>query len=120
MDNLRTSFEQTAQSGQGNVEAVMQSHKIWTAGFQNISEIMTAAAQAHFDHTIATIKAMSVAKSIKEATDLQMAATRVSIERALASTGKLTDASMALVEQGFAPITAQMTMALEKLTHSAG
>ncbi len=119
MDNLQTSIEQTTKSSQGNVEAVMASQKIWAAGFQNISEIMTAAAQAQFDHTIATIKAISGAKSVKEAIDLQMAATRTTFERALANTGKLSDASMALVEQGIAPITAQMTMSLEKLSHAA-
>ncbi len=119
MDNLQSSFEQTTQSSRGTVDAVMESQKVWAAGFQNISEIMTAAAQAQFDHTLATIKAMSVAKTVKEAMDLQMAATRISFERALANTGKLSDASMSLVEQGIAPITAQMTMSLEKLAHSA-
>ena len=39
---------------------------------------------------------------------------RASMETAMAETGKLTDASVKLTEQALAPITARVTLAVEK------
>ena len=61
-----------------------------------------------------TIKALSGVKSLKEAMDLQTSMARSSMETVMAETGKITDASMKLAEQAMAPITARVTLAVEK------
>ena len=58
-------------------------------------------------------------KSLKDAIDLQASLTRTTIEKALAEFGKLTDASFKLTEQALAPITARVTLAVEKFAKTA-
>jgi hypothetical protein len=58
-------------------------------------------------------------KSLKDAFDLQANLARSTMEKTLAESGKLTDASMKLTEQTLAPITARMSMAVEKFAKSA-
>jgi len=107
--------EEFVTFGQGNVEAFLKSGQIWAAGMQDLQKQMAASAQASFEETVATFKAMAAAKSLKDAFDLQASLARGSIEKTLAESGKLTDASLKLTEQALAPITARVTLAVEKL-----
>ena len=51
--------------------------------------------------------------------DLQASLARSTMEKTLAESGKLTDASFKLTEQAIAPITARVTLAVEKFAKSA-
>lgn len=107
--------EEFVSFGQGNVEAFVKSGQIWVAGMQDLSKHLAATAQANFDETMSAFKAMSSAKSIKDAIDLQTNFARATMEKTMAETGRLTDASFKLTEQALAPITARMTAAVEKM-----
>ena len=100
--------------GQSNMGAFMQSSQIWAAGVQDISKQVAATAQASFDETLAVFKAMAAVKTPKDALDIQTNLIRANVEKAVAETCKLSDASRKLAEQTFAPITAQMSAAAEK------
>jgi hypothetical protein len=56
---------------------------------------------------------------LKDALDLQANLARSTMEKTLAESGKLTDASFKLAEQTIAPITARVTLAVEKFAKSA-
>ena len=111
--------EEFVTFGQGNLEALVKSGQIWAAGMQDLQKHMAATAQAHFEETVATFKAMASAKSLKDAFDLQASLARGAIEKTLAQSGKLTDASLKLTEQAMAPITARVTLAVEKFAKAA-
>ena len=81
--------------------------------------MIAANAQASFDETMSTFKALSSAKSLKDAFELQASLARTTIEKTLAESGKLTDASMKLTEQTLAPLTARVSLAVEKFTKVA-
>jgi phasin family protein len=119
MEKAMKTAEELVAFGQGNVEAMMKCGQIWTAGVQDISKQMAATAQASFDETMATFKALSSVKSLKDAMDLQAGLARSALEKTLAESGKLTDASFRLTEQAMAPITARMSLAVEKFAKSA-
>lgn len=119
MDKAMKTAEEFVSFGQGNMEAVMKSGQIWAAGFQDLSKTIAATAQAQMEQTMATWKALAGVKSLKEAVDLQTSLARASMEAAMTETGKLTDASMKLAEQTFAPITARVTLAVEKFGRAA-
>jgi phasin family protein len=106
--------EEFVAFGQGNLEAFAKSGQIWAAGVQDLQKQMAATAQASFDEAVSTFKAMTTAKSLKDAFDLQTNLARGAIEKTLAESGKLTDASLKLTEQTLAPITARVTLAVEK------
>ena len=81
---------------------------------QDIGKQMAASAQASFEETVATFKALSSVKSLKDAFELQASFARSTMEKTLAESGRLTDASLKLTEQALAPITARVSMAVEK------
>jgi phasin family protein len=111
--------EEFVSFGQGNLEAFTKAGQIWAAGVQELSKQFAATAQAHVDQTVATFKALTSVKSFKEAVDLQSTLARSTVEKAVAETGKLTDASLKLAEQAWAPVTARVTLAVEKFGRPA-
>ena len=119
MEKAMKTAEELVAFSQGNVEALVKSGQIWAAGVQDIGKQMAANAQASFDETMATFKAFSSVKSLKDAFDLQANLARTTMEKTLAESGKLTDASLKLTEQTLAPITARVSMAVEKFAKSA-
>jgi phasin family protein len=120
MEKTMKTAEEFISFGQGNVEAVLKSGQIWAAGVQDLSKEMAATAQAQLDHTMAAMRALSSVKSLKEAVDLQASLARSSLEKAVSEAGRVTDASMKLAEQTLAPISARVSLAVEKLGHPVG
>ena len=111
--------EEFVTFGQGNLEAFMKSGQILAAGVQDIQKKFAATAQASFEETVSTLKALTSVKSVKDAFDLQAGLARTSMERTIAESGKLTDASFKLTEQVMAPLTARVTLAVEKFAKPA-
>jgi phasin family protein len=119
MEKAMKTAEELMSFSQGNLEAMMKAGQIWAAGMQDLSKQMAATAQASFDETMSTFKALTSVKSLKDAIDLQAGLARATMEKTLAESGKLTDASFKLTEQAIAPITARVTLAVEKFAKSA-
>ena len=119
MQKAMKTAEDMVAFGQGNLEAVMKSGQIWATGMQDISKQMAASAQAVFDQTFSTFKTLTGVKSIKDAFEIQSSFARSAIEKTVADSGKLTDASFKLTEQAMAPLTARVTLAVEKFGKAA-
>jgi phasin family protein len=119
MDKAMKTAEELMAFSQGNLEAMVKCGQIWAAGVQDIGKQIAANAQASFDDTMSTFKAMSSVKSLKDAFDLQASLARSTLEKTVAESGKLTDASMKLTEQALAPLTARVNLAMEKFAKTA-
>lgn len=111
--------EELVAFNHGNLEAMMKSSQIWATGVQDLSKHMAAAAQASLDEGMSAFKALSAAKSLKDAFELQSSFARAALEKSMTQSGKLTDASLKLTEQALAPITARVTAAVEKFSKAA-
>jgi phasin family protein len=111
--------EELVAFNQGNIEAIVKSGQIWATGVQDLSKHLAAAAQASLDESMSAFKALAGAKSLKDAFELQSSFARAALEKSLAESGKLTDASFKLTEQALAPITARVTVAVEKFAKAA-
>jgi phasin family protein len=105
--------------GQGNLKAMVKSSQIWATGVQDMSKHIAAAAQASFDETLSTFKALTSVTSIKDVFEIQSTFAHSTIEKTMAESGKLTDASFKLTEQAMAPLTARVTLAVEKFGKTA-
>jgi phasin family protein len=117
--SMMKSTEDFVAFGHANLEAFVKSGQIWSAGVQELTKQIATTAKASFDESISTFKAMSTAKSVKEAMDLQSSFAKAALEKAMAESNKLTDASIKLTEQTLAPITARVTVAVETFGKSA-
>jgi len=119
MKTMMKSTEDLVAFGQANLEAFVKSGQIWSAGVQELTKQFATSAKASFEESVSTLKAMSTAKSVKEAMDLQSTFAKTALEKVMAESNKLTDASIKLTEQTLAPITARVTVAVETFGKAA-
>ena len=119
MEKAMKTTEQLVAFSQGNIEAFVKSSQIWTTGVQDLSKHVAAAAQASMEEGMSTFKALTGVKSLKDAFELQAAFARATLEKTVAQSGKLTDASLRLTEQAIAPITARVSVAVEQIAKAA-
>jgi phasin family protein len=119
MEKAMKTAEELVAFNQGNVEAIVKSSQIWASGVQDLSKHFVAAAKASLDEGMAAFKALTTAKSLRDAIELQTSFARSALEKTMAESGKLTDASIKLTEQTLAPITARVTVAVEKFAKAA-
>jgi phasin family protein len=119
MDAMMKNTEDFVALGQANMEAFVKSGQIWTSGIEALMKQFAETAQASFDESVATLKAITSAKSITEAMELQNKFATSAAKRALAESNKLVDASIKLAEQTLAPITARVTSAAETFVKAA-
>jgi hypothetical protein len=106
--------EEAAEFSRGNVEAMTKAAQAFTLGMQDIGKQVFAVSQALTDHAMESAKAMATVKSLKEAADIQAAFAKASMERSMSEAAKLQEATFKLAEQAYAPLTARMTLAVEK------
>lgn len=109
---MKTAEEIIAFS-QGNIEAMMKSSQIYASGFQDISKKFAESNKAALEESVAFTKSLLGVKTVKEAVDLQSGFARTSIEKLVAETSKVTDASVKLAEEALAPITARLSIAVQ-------
>jgi len=119
MKTMMKSTEDFVAFGQANLEAFVKSGQIWSAGVQELTKQIATSAKASFEESVSTFKAISTAKSVKEAMELQSTFAKATLEKAMAESNKLTDASIKLTEQTLAPITARVSVAVETFGKTA-
>jgi phasin family protein len=119
MERTIKTAQELVAFGQGNLDAFVKSSQIWAAGVQDLSKSFTASAQSQINETVATVKSFAAVKSFQELLDLQAAFARNSLDKAIAETTKLTNASTKLAADALAPISARVTLATETFGRAA-
>jgi phasin family protein len=116
---MMSTTENLVALNKGNLEAFMKSGEIWATGVQEMTKQFAITVKESFEESVATFTAFSSVKSVKEAIDLQSAFARTAFEKAMAEANKMTDASIRLTEQAFAPLTARVTVAVDTIGKQA-
>jgi phasin family protein len=115
-EGLFKAAEEAAEFSRGNVEAVAKAAQAYVVGVQDLGRQSFALFQGLTDQALENAKALSSVKSLKEAAELQATFARNAMERTFSESAKLQEAALKLAETSFAPISARMTMAVEKMT----
>ena len=118
-DRAMKTAEKMTHFHQANLEAMMRSSQILTSGLTDLTRHVAGSAQANMEETMSNLRALTSAKSLKEAFDLQTGFARKSLEKAMNESGKLTETSLKLVEEATAPLSARVTAAVETFTNRA-
>jgi phasin family protein len=122
MSGMKTMIKNTEDFvalGQANMDAFVKSGQIWAAGVQELMKQFATTTKASFDESVSTFKAISSAKSVTEAIDLQSKFATSVVEKALAESNNMISTSIKLTEQTLAPITAHLTGAVETFGKAA-
>ncbi len=101
--------------GQQNIDAMVKAGQIMAVGMESVSRELMSFAKAAAEANAAAATKMFSAKTMQEAIDLQNAYARESFDNAVAETGKLTEMSVKLTTDAFAPIQSRVNVTVEKL-----
>lgn len=107
--------EEAAEFSRGNFEAVTKSAQLWTVGAQDIARQYFATAQSYTDTALEGAKALAAVKSLKEAAEIQASYTKAAMEKVMSDAARFNEATVKLAETAFAPITARVQIAVEKM-----
>ena len=112
-------FTEVTEFAKGNVEAVVESGKIYAAGVQDLGKTYAEEAKSAYETATADLKEMAAVKSPTELFQLQGQIMRRNFDAMMAQTTKSTDAAMKLATDTVAPISGRVNVAAEKLSDIA-
>lgn len=115
-DGMFKAAEEAAAFGRGNAEALAKSAQAYVSGVQDLSRQAVAMVQGLADQALESAKALSGVRSLKEATEIQAGLARTAFERTVNDATKLQETALKVAEQSFAPLSARMTLAVEKMS----
>jgi len=119
LNTMTSNTQNIVAFGKANLEALVESNKIWAAGIKELSAQAAATAKASYDESLAAFKALGAVKTPAEAIELQTGFAKAAIAGAVAESKKLAEASRTLTEQALAPLTARVTAAVESFKKAA-
>ncbi|NVD45047.1 phasin family protein [Qipengyuania atrilutea] len=123
---MKTAYEKTTEVasemtefGKGNVEALVESSKVFTTGMQNFSRMAVEDTKSAYETMTDDVKKMAAAKSPTELMQLQGEIARRNFDTAISQTSKNTEMLMKLVNDTFAPVSNRVSVAVEKVSKAA-
>jgi phasin family protein len=110
---------EATEFAKGNVEAMVESGKIFTEGFQAIGKTYADEAKSAFETATADLKEIAAIKSPTELFQLQGKLARRNFDSLVAFSSKSSEAFVKLASEGFAPISGRVSLAAGKLSKAA-
>lgn len=109
-------YDEVASFSKQNVEALVEAGSIVAKGVEEIGKEVVAYSQASFDKSVAAGTALLSAKSLREVVDLQNDYAKSSFDAFVAEANRLSELSVKVANEAFAPLSARMNVAVEKLS----
>jgi phasin family protein len=110
---------EATEFAKGNVEAVVESGKVYAAGVQDLSKSYVEEAKSTYETLTADLKEFAAVKSPAELFQLQGKLARRNFDAMVAYGSKNTDAVIKLMNETFAPISGRVSLAAEKVSKAA-
>lgn len=98
-----------------NLEAVVASVTAATKGAESLGAQYMAYSKVAVENQVAAAKALSGAKSVQEAVELQTTWAKSAMELYMAEVGKMGETVSATIKDSFKPINERVTATVEKL-----
>lgn len=108
--------EEMAEFNRGTFDVMAKASQAYMTGMQDLTKQYFAVAQGMAEHAVEGMKAMTSAKSLKEASEIQANVAKAALEKSMSETARLNEAAFKLAEQVSQPVAARMTAAVEKMT----
>ena len=118
-DKSTVALTDATDFAKGNVEAIVESSKILTAGVQDLSRTYVEEAKSAYETVTGDVKELAAVKSPTELFQLQGKIARRNFDAMVSTSSKNTDAFLKLATDAFAPLTGRMNLAAEKLAKVA-
>ncbi len=109
-------FSDFTELAKGNVEAVVESGRIFAGGVQELGKSYVDEAKSAYEQATADLKEMASVKSPTELFQLQGKILRRNFDAMVATGSKSTEAVLKLANESFAPISGRINVAAEKIS----
>jgi phasin family protein len=110
---------EVTEFAKGNVEALVESSKIFATGAQSLGKTYVEEAKSAYETLTGDVKELAAVKSPTELFQLQGKIARRNFEALVATSTKNTEAFIKLANEAFAPLTGRVEVATEKLAKAA-
>lgn len=125
-NSAKAAYEKSAEAvtemtefTKGNVEAIVESSKIFATGAQSLGKTYVEEAKSAYETLTADVKELAAVKSPTELFQLQGKIARRNFDSLVATSSKNTEAFLKLANDAFAPLTGRVEIATEKLAKVA-
>jgi phasin family protein len=112
-------FEKIVAFHKGNLEAFVQANTLFAKGAQEISKEYLAHAQEHLQAAATAGQAAFKAKNPQDAFQLNVETAKAGFEKLVATSTKLSEMSVKLATEAFAPVKARLEVAATTFTKTA-
>ena len=112
-------YEQVIAFHKGNLEAFVQTNTLLAKGAQEISKEIFAQAQAQLESAATAGQAVLHAKTLQDAVQANVANAKSGAEKFLAGTTKISELSVKVATEAFAPVAARVNVAVETFAKPA-
>ena len=116
LDGFATDATDSAAFNRAYLDAAQRSGRLWAVGLQDLGERCFGAAQGINERFQVTGKALSSARSVREALVIQAAHLSTEVEQSVKQAADLQEAALQLVQQASAPVIEQMTVSSAAVT----
>ncbi|WP_120077014.1 phasin family protein [Aurantiacibacter odishensis] len=118
-DKSTEAMSEMTDFAKGNVEAMVETGKVFTESLQGMGQTMADEAKMAYETATADIKDMASIKSPTELFQLQGKIMRRNFDAMVAMSSKTTDATMKMANDVAAPLSARVNVAAEKMSKVA-
>ncbi|OYX92772.1 MAG: phasin [Novosphingobium sp. 17-62-19] len=119
LEKSQAAFGDAGTFAKGNVEAMVESSKIFASGLQEMTKGYVAETKSVFETMTADVKDLTTVKSPTEFFEKQSALMRKNFDAAVAASSKNSEAMLKLANEAFQPISTRVSLAVEKIKHAA-
>ncbi|HEX6978491.1 MAG TPA: phasin family protein [Alphaproteobacteria bacterium] len=126
ISNAREQFEKAGASAlkayedlikfqRENYEAFVTSTTIFAKGVETVGKVWSDLAHESWENFAQTTKALLGAKTLREAVEVQSDFAKVSFDKLVAESTKLSEMTVKVANEAFQPINARLNVAVERL-----
>lgn len=107
-------YDQLAEIQKEGIDAFIKAGEIWAKGAEDLGKAYFALAQDAAESSSEAAKAFLTAKSLKDVVDLQGEFARMTFDKSLSESKKLSELSIKVVNEALQPIQKQIAATWEK------
>jgi phasin family protein len=108
-------YEEFSKFQKDNYDAYLAASTIFAKGAENVGKAWMSLTQEAMENAAQTAKALLGAKTLREAVDLQSDFAKSSFDKIVAEGTKLSELSVKVANEAFAPLNARVNVAVEKM-----
>jgi phasin family protein len=108
-------YEEFSKFQKDNYDAYLAASTIFAKGAENVGKAWMSLTQESLESAAQTAKALLGAKTLREAVDLQSDFAKANFDKLVAEGTKLSELSVKVANEAFAPLNARVNVAVEKM-----